>query len=69
MGYGWKNENGKITVARIHYDCKDCNFTTTDQDEEKIHYATGHYLSSRMGELELYDISKHGEIPAWLNND
>jgi len=68
MPYGFKIiTKGKIKTVfatQIMYRCMECNFLTTDQDEEKKHYALGHYLKSEYSdENELYDEKLHGILP------
>jgi len=64
MPYGFKIINKQVFASQIIYRCMECDFLTTDQDEEKKHYATGHFLkSSFLDQEEPYDEKIHGQLP------
>ncbi len=68
MPYGFKilkkGNMKQVFASKIHYRCMECDFITTDEDEEKKHFATGHYLKSEYSdENEIYDEKLHGQLP------
>lgn len=69
MGYGYKIEDGKKFVVKIYYLCHDCEFTTENKQEEEAHYATGHYLSSKIHPAVPYDEKLHGDWPSWVREN
>jgi len=66
--YGYKVMNGKVYVTPIIYRCLDCEFETTDKQEEEQHYRTGHYLLSSLpfDKTEEWSEEKHGALPSWV---
>jgi len=68
MPYGFNirtiDGDKKVFANQITYRCMECDFITTDQDEEKKHTATGHYLKSEFSDaIEPYDPEIHGSLP------